>query len=603
MVANRFASETLQVGADANVSMSAPEERRTTRWRAVQDGIEIPANELPVQVAAREGVQVNNARYDLAFDDGTVRSYLGNAAPLKSPDGKLSGAVGAFIDVTDLRSAERALRESESRYRLLFQNMLEGFAYCRMLFDARGRPEDFVYLDVNEAFGRLTGLQDVLGKKVTEVIPGIREAHPELLETYGRVAKTGQPERFDIHFQPLGMWLAISVYGPHPDHFVAVFDDITSRKLVEQELRSANRAKEEFLNLLSHELRNPLAPITNSLFILEHSEPTGQAARRAKETIGRQVGHLTRLVDDLLEVTRISRGKVQLRRARLDLGELVHRTGEDHRDLMKKRGLDFTISTPDEEVWVDGDETRLAQVIANLLHNAAKFTPTGGKVTLSVVGRAHEAELHVIDTGTGIAPALLGRVFEPFVQAEQTLARTEGGLGLGLALVKGLIELHGGRVEARSRGEGLGAEFVVHLPTAPAPEEQRASAVGVRGQHRVLRVLVVEDNADAAESLAELVRMFGHEAEVAQDGPTAIAKATDVLPDLVLCDIGLPGMNGYEVAAVLRVNPKLQGTRLVAVSGYAQPEDVQRATEAGFVGHIAKPPDPSALERYLVPSS
>jgi PAS domain S-box-containing protein len=503
-------------------------------------------------------------------------------------------------DITARVHAEEAQRQSEGQYRLLFQNMLEGFAYCRMVFDERGRPEDFVYLGVNDAFGRLTGLHDVVGKKVTEIIPGIREAHPELLETYGRVARTGQPERLDIDFRPLGKWLSISVYRPHLDHFVVVFDDITSRKQVEQELRNANRAKDEFLNLLSHELRNPLAPISNSLFILEHAEPTGQQARRAKEVIGRQVGHLTHLVDDLLEVTRITRGKVELRRARLDLGELVRLTGEDYRDLLKKRGVDFSIDTQDRAVWVDGDETRLAQVIGNLLHNAAKFTPTGGKVMLSVVKVDGEAELHVIDTGTGIDPALLGRVFEPFVQAEQSLARTEGGLGLGLALVKGLVELHGGSVEAHSGGSGRGAEFVVHLRTVPSPEPDRADAAGVRLPQRVLRVLVVEDNADAAESLAELVRMLGHEVEVAYDGPSAIAKATAVSPDLVLCDIGLPGMNGYDVARALRSNPKLRSTRLVAVTGYAQPEDVERATEAGFIGHIPKPPSPSVLERYLV---
>jgi PAS domain S-box-containing protein len=378
--------------------------------------------------------------------------------------------------------------------------------------------------------------------------------------------------------------------------------DVTSRKQMEDELREANRRKDEFLGLLSHELRNPLAPIRNSLYVLEHAEPTGQQARRAKEVIGRQVGHLARLVDDLLEVTRITRGKVQLRRARLDLGELAHRTGEDHRDLLKQRGLHFAIHTPNQPVWVDGDETRLAQVIGNLLRNAAKFTPTGERVTLEVVAAAGTADLHVLDTGSGIAPAVIGRLFEPFVQAEQTLARAEGGLGLGLALVKGIVELHGGSVEARSGGEGQGAEFVVHLPIVPAPEPKPADPTAVPAAHQVLRVLVVDDNADAAESLAELVRMHGHEVEVAYDGPTAIAKAIAAVPDLVLCDIGLPGMNGYEVARALRSDPALATTRLVAISGYAQPEDVERATEAGFVGHISKPPDPAALERYLIPT-
>jgi PAS domain S-box-containing protein len=378
--------------------------------------------------------------------------------------------------------------------------------------------------------------------------------------------------------------------------------DITKRKEMEDELRESSRRKDEFLGLLSHELRNPLAPIRNSIYVLEHAEPIGEQANRAKEVIARQVGHLTRLVDDLLEVTRVTRGKVQLRRARLDLGELARRTGEDHADVLKERGLRFAIHTPDQPVWVDCDETRLAQVIGNLLHNAAKFTPAGGRVTLAVVAGEGTAELHVVDTGSGIAPALIGRLFQPFVQAEQSLARSEGGLGLGLALVKGLVELHGGSVEARSGGEGQGAEFVVRLPSAPAPESRPAGPSSARPAHRALRVLVVDDNADAAESLAELARMYGHAAEVAYDGPTAIAKATAMVPDLVLCDVGLPGMNGYDVARALRSDPRLRATRLVAVTGYAQADDVERAAQAGFVGHISKPPDPAVLERYLTPT-
>jgi len=376
--------------------------------------------------------------------------------------------------------------------------------------------------------------------------------------------------------------------------------DITQRKQMEIELRESSRLKDEFLGLLSHELRNPLAPITNSLYILEHAEPAGQQARRAKEVIGRQVGHLTRLINDLLEATRITRGKVQIRNTRLDLGELVRRTGEDHRELLKNAGLDFTIDIPNRRLWVNGDETRLAQVVGNLLHNARKFTPAGGKVTLSVVAVDRLAEIHVTDTGAGIGLGLIGRVFEPFVQAEQTLARTQGGLGVGLAVVKGLVELHGGWVEARSEGEGRGAEFVVYLHTVLSPAPEPADKPGKREPpHRILRVLVVEDNADAADSLADLVRMRGHQVEVARDGPTAIAKAIAAAPDLVLCDIGLPGMNGYDLARVLRSHAELEKTRLVAITGYVQPQDVQRATEAGFVGYIAKPPDPSVLEEYL----
>ena len=376
--------------------------------------------------------------------------------------------------------------------------------------------------------------------------------------------------------------------------------DITERKQMEDELRESSRRKDEFLGVLSHELRNPLAPISNSLYILEHAEPTGQQARRAKEVIGRQFAHLARLVEDLLEVTRITSGKTHLQRVRLDLGELIRRTGEDHRELLQKKGLDYDVDTSGRAVWVEGDETRLAQVVGNLLQNAAKFTPTGGRVTLSVVALESAVEVHVRDTGAGIDARLVERIFEPFVQAEQALARTNGGLGLGLALVKGLTELHGGSVEARSGGEGQGAEFVVRLPTVAPPEQEASTAGREWVAQRGLRVLVVDDNVDAAESLADVVRMLGHQVEVAHDGPTAIQKATAAVPDLVLCDIGLPGMSGYDVARALLAHPDLRDARLVAVSGYARPEDVQRAAEAGFIGHIAKPLSASNLEQYLV---
>jgi PAS domain S-box-containing protein len=392
---------------------------------------------------------------------------------------------------------------------------------------------------------------------------------------------------------------------------VSVFQDITERKhditalrraeeaqrAANDKLREADRRKDEFLGMLSHELRNPLAPIRNSLYIPENAKPTGRRARRAREVVKRQVGHLTRLVDDLLDVTRIARGKVELRRAALDLAELVRRAGDDHRALMQERGVDFVVDAP-EPVWIDGDETRLAQVLGNLLQNAAKFTHAGGRVTLSVHAAGDEADIRVRDTGAGIAPELLERVFEPFIQGKQTLARTEGGLGLGLALVKGLVEQHGGTVTAASAGEGRGTEFAVRLPAhvAAAPAVYGGSR-GSRGAAR-RRVLVVDDNHDGAETLAELVRMLGHEAEVAFDGPSAVQTARRTAPDLVLCDIGLPGMSGYDVARALRAHQG-NGMQLVAVSGYARPEDLSAAAEAGFDRHIAKPADPEEIAQLL----
>jgi PAS domain S-box-containing protein len=394
--------------------------------------------------------------------------------------------------------------------------------------------------------------------------------------------------------------------GGTPALALLAIQDVSARSRAEVGLRAANerlveadRRKDEFLGMLSHELRNPLAPIRNALFILDHARPEGQQARRAKDIAGRQVAHLTRLVDDLLDVTRIARGKVELRREDLDLSALVQRTAEDYRPLMQDRGLDLALDLPRAPLRVNGDPARLTQVFGNLLNNAAKFTPAGGRVTLSLGREGDRAVTHVADSGPGIAADLLPRLFEPFTQGEQTLARTEGGLGLGLSLVKGLVRMHGGEVAVTSREQG-GADFAVALPLAAraAAEEVRAGAPRAQPAAPRHRVLVVDDNRDAAESLGELVQMLGHDVDLAYDGPSAIAEAAKTHPDVVLCDIGLPGMDGYQVARELRARHE-GALRLVALSGYAQPEDVARALDAGFDQHVAKPPDPSNLDALL----
>jgi CheY-like chemotaxis protein len=382
--------------------------------------------------------------------------------------------------------------------------------------------------------------------------------------------------------------------------------DITDRKRAEEALRAANerlveadRRKDEFLGMISHELRNPLASIRNGIFVLGRAEPSSEPAARARAVIQRQTDHLARLVDDLLDVTRVVRGKIELRRERADLAAIARRAAEDLRAVAHDRGLELSVGVPDEPIWAVIDPTRVAQIVGNLIQNAIKFTPVGGTVALSVAVRRGACELRVSDTGMGIDPELLPRVFEPFVQAERSLARTQGGLGLGLALVKGLVDLHEGTVSVTSRGPGEGAEFTVRLPIEGRP----IPAVGDEGWPPVAaarrRVLVVDDNRDAAESLADLLQVFGHEAQVAYDGPSAVEKARANPPDVVLCDIGLPGMSGYDVARAMRAEPALRGARLVAISGYAQPEDLAKAAEAGFDRHVAKPPAPGDIERAV----
>ena len=508
------------------------------------------------------------------------------------------------------RARQRAASlENEAKYRLLFHNMPAGFAHCRMLFDDDGRPTDFIYLDVNDSFAKLTGLLNVTGKRVSEVIPGIKESNPELFAIYGRVASTGKPERFETHLQPLGIWFSIVVYSPRKDHFVAVFDNITQRKQAEEALRKSeadlkevDRRKNEFLAMLSHELRNPLAPIRNCLAILERVSPGSDRARRAQQTIDRQTAHMTRLIDELLDVTRISRGKINLQRERLDLCDLARRTAEDHRSLFAKEGVELEVRTVDHRIWVNGDPTRLAQVLGNLLQNAAKFTAPGGTTLVSVeedlsVG---EALIHVRDSGIGVSAELLPHLFEPFTQADKTLDRSGGGLGLGLSLVKSLVELHGGRVEGRSGGEGSGAEFTVRLPIERQVVEPASVGVTVAPEPlRKQRVLVIEDNVDAAESLGDALQLSGYEVAVAFDGSQGIVKAHEFKPDVVFCDIGLPGMDGYEVARALRSDAALTGVLLAALTGYTGPEDQQRAAEAGFARHLAKPASLQTIEQVI----
>ena len=432
------------------------------------------------------------------------------------------------------------------------------------------------------------------------MLPGIRESQPELLETYGRVARSGHPERFEIDFRPLEMWLSISVYSPQPDHFVAVFDNITDRKRAEQALRESDRRKSEFLAMLSHELRNPLAPVLNALWILENAERGDQAAARA--TLNRQVMHLTRIVDDLLDVTRVARGKIELQKARVDLVDVARRAVEDYRTLFS--GRDVSLELRVEVAPSPWTRTRCGSGRCSGTSSTTRPSsrrPEGAR-TSSSASMARAAFLKVRDDGAGIAPELLGLVFEAFTQGEMTLARSRGGLGLGLALVKGLVELHGGSVEARSEGPGRGAEFLVRIPLAverPALNEP-ARAAGVAMPRR--RVLVIEDNIDAAETLEEMLRLWGHEVAVAHDGRAGVERARAFKPDVVLCDIGLPVMDGYQVARAIRADSTLARTFLVALTGYALEEDQRRAAAAGFDRHLGKPVAVDVIEDVLASS-
>jgi CheY-like chemotaxis protein/nitrogen-specific signal transduction histidine kinase len=388
---------------------------------------------------------------------------------------------------------------------------------------------------------------------------------------------------------------------------MGVGTDVTDRKDLEAQLRAraseladADRRKDEFLAMLAHELRNPLAPLANALHLLGHDEADRE---RLTEMAERQVRHLVRLVDDLLDVSRITQGKIVLRKEPVALADVATRALEMLREALDARGLHVTVSLPPRPVRLEADGARLAQVIANLLSNAAKFTAPGGSVWLTAEALEAEVVIRVRDTGVGLASELLPHVFDLFVQGDASLDRTRGGLGIGLTLVRRLVEMHGGRVEARSAGVGHGSEFLIYLPTVPGAladmvEEGRRQGAPAR-RTTGLRVLIVEDNADAAESLALVLRTWGHEIEVAYDALAALEVAERLTPDVIISDVGLPGMNGYDLARRLREHPTFGRAVLIALSGYARDDDKRQALAAGFDHHLVKPPDLDNLAELL----
>ncbi|HLF98393.1 MAG TPA: ATP-binding protein [Methylococcaceae bacterium] len=379
-------------------------------------------------------------------------------------------------------------------------------------------------------------------------------------------------------------------------YFSTIARDITDRKQAEAAGREAARRKDEFLAMLAHELRNPLAPIGNAVHILKLGGLDEARLEWCREVIDRQVEHMSRLVDDLLDVSRISRGKIELKKAPLAVAEVVQRAVETSRPLLDARRHVLSLHVPEDAVYVEGDLVRLAQVLSNLLNNAAKYTDEGGRVQLTVEASGGDVFLRVRDNGRGIDPSVLSSLFDLFYQADRSIDRSEGGLGIGLSLVRSLVAMHGGDVRVYSEGRGKGSEFVVRLPRLPElPSAAAAKGAELPPAEEKLRILVVDDNRDAAESLAMLLGIEGHAVSLAYDGPTALEVALAECPDAVLLDIGLPGMDGYAVARALRRQAGLETTRLIAVSGYGQAEDREKAKIAGFDGFLTKPVHPPEL--------
>ncbi len=549
--------------------------------------------------AAREHfLRANEARMPYAVEhrlrrrDGAYRWVIDGGRPRTDANGRFAGFVGSVIDIHDRRMAEHRLE-------LAVTSSNVGLWYCDLPFDVLvwspqvkahfGLPEDAI-VTIDVFFDRLH--------------PDDRE--PTRLAIEEAIANNS---RFDTRYRTVGLdgrtrWIRALGGATYDEGRAVSFDgitvDVTELVALREEAEAASRAKDEFLAMLGHELRNPLAPIVTALQLLKLRGI--DQVERERALIERQVQHLVSLVDDLLDVSRITRGGIDLRRAPIELADVVARAVEIASPLIEQQRHHLDVNVPHGLV-VNGDLGRLAQVVANLLTNAAKYTEAGGRIHVSADVQPHEIALRVRDSGTGIDADMLPHVFNLFVQERQSIARSRGGLGLGLAIVRSLVDLHGGRVSAHSAGRGAGSEFVVRLPRLQQDGSRRHADDGATAAVAAPpvggRVLVVDDNRDAAALLGELVQAFGYAVRVVHDAPSALEEAARFAPQVALVDIGLPVMDGYELAERFATDAALQRTALVAVTGYGQQHDRERTARAGFRVHLVKPVDGAELQQTL----
>ncbi len=490
-----------------------------------------------------------------------------------------------------LQSIGDAVIATDNAGRVLFMNAVAENLTGWPQPDAAGAPLARVFRIINE------GTRATVESPVEKVL---REGTVQGLANHTvLVARDGTERPIDDCAAPIR-----DKSGTHG--VVLIFHDVTERRELERQLREraeklaeADRRKTEFLTMLAHELRNPLAPIRNALHVLQLRGDDRAILEQVRGMMGRQVEHMARMIDDLLEVSRLTRGRVALREEPLDLAALLRQAAEDHRGPLEAAGLELRVHLPPGPVSVRGDRVRLAQVLGNLLDNARKFSPRGARVDLGLAEEGDQAVVTVADTGMGIAARDLPHIFEPFTQADQGLDRSTGGLGLGLAMARGLVELHGGTVEAQSPGKDRGTTLTVRLPRQAGGPEAAAPTPPAEAPGRRPRVLVIEDNKDAGESLRMLLELLGHEARVAVTGAAGVEEARRWRPEVVVCDLGLPGMDGFKVAQALRQAPETARVRLIALTGYGQEEDQRKALAAGFDAYLVKPADTEKLLRVI----
>jgi PAS domain S-box-containing protein len=622
-------------------------------------------NELPaIMERLEQGEPIAHYETVRVRKDGSRLNVSLTVSPIKDAAGRIIGASKIARDVTAAKQQEASLRFLAEASRLLAELLDVPSTLQRVAGLAVPHFADWCAVDMLEPDGSLQrlavahmdparvelaralhrrcppdpkaplGVWNILRTGRSEILPKIPDSlltemvrDEGLLRTLrelGLRSYIGVP--LTVRGRTLGVLTFVTSdsgrrYGPAE---LRLAEDLAHRAAVAVEnarlysdLKEADRRKDEFLAMLAHELRNPLAPIRNALHIMKMPGADAAAIEKAREMTERQVQQMVRLVDDLLDVSRIMRGRIDLRKEPVELAAVIARAAEAAQPMLDAQGQELILSVPPEPVWLDADPARLAQVIGNLLHNAAKFSERAGRVWLSASVATGEAApaaeagsapppgpvvtIRVRDEGAGIAPDLLAHVFDLFVQGDKSLERSQGGLGIGLTVVRRLVEMHGGTVTAASEGLGKGCEFVVRLPVlAEAPRPEPAAPPGqLPAKVTARRVLVVDDNVDAAESVAMVLRLWGHDVRVAHNGPEALRAADEYLPEVVVLDIGLPGMSGYEVAQQLRQEPRFRGLVLAALTGYGQDSDRRRSAEAGFDHHLTKPVTPEALQQVL----
>jgi PAS domain S-box-containing protein len=575
------------------------------RWFAAIHPDDVAAVHAQLRQAIHDG-----APYDATF---RVQAPLGwrwviaRGRGEYTGDGQLARLRGVVIDATRQIQAEQQLRASEERYHTLFDSIDEGVCVIEVMFDDAGEACDYRFLEVNPAFMKQTGVCNPVGKTVTELAP---DSERYWYDLFGHVVKSGEPARVTSEAKALGRWYdvyATRIGAPEERRVAVLFSDISERRRAEEELRrlaadlaEANRLKTEFLATLAHELRNPLAPMRNGLQLMRRSADDPATARRVQDIMDRQLDHLVHLVDDLLDVARITRGQVELKREWVDLEQLVAGAVEISRPLVDAARHQLEVQLPPEPLRLYADPTRITQVISNLLNNAARYTPRGGRIVLSAARDDGSVRISVADNGVGIARAALPEVFKMFTRVDSG-GHTHGGLGIGLSLVRTFVELHGGSVSADSEGPGAGSVFTVRLPLASAAAAAPAAAAPAPGSAAAppLRLLVVDDNRDAAETLAALLEVMGHAATIANDGAQALRLMHSFRPQVVFLDIGMPGMSGYEVAQAIRRDHAFDDVLLVALTGWGGELDRARSAEAGFDEHLTKPAAIHAIEALL----